>query len=676
MPRTRVRTKLALTLLVPLGSLVLLTTIEIASTSRRRDAVLDQTSLARASIGPSGLVTTLQNELNWASIDLTGFQEQVQIPVSGYEDTRRQTDVALDAFRRHIAGTSASTQATFEPALRGLDSLPDLRDEIDTDTRPHDITNIDYSQQVIDSYNALIIPLLDAAQDVGAEVDDEQLRVGLILSDGVTRQITTVQLIIGRMVKDVLFSPGGIDRRDEILVLIDLRTDLIEQAATMSSASGAYADLPGIDESAELTHRIDDQVLFAIGANQVDINLMVDALSNPDQQPYYAYQDGAQDLINDRADELEAGSLRRQRIMTALAGLTLAVAIAVVVAISRSITRPLISLTQQARSLATQRLPGAVHEVLATPSGSDVHMPELVPVEVRSTDEVAEVAEALNTLQGSALELAVEQAVLRRNIADSLVNLGRRNQNLLARQLDFITQLEANETDPQVLESLFRLDNLATRMRRNAEGLMVLAELDSPRHWPAPVPLLAVIRSALGEVEDFPRVVVHSVGPLSVMGGAAADLAHLLAELVENALIYSPPQRTVEIKGRYGPQREGYTLAIIDRGVGMPPAELDTANRRLNGHESFTVAPSNYLGHYVAGKLAHRHGMPIHLTATPGGGITATVQLPQSLLTDETDGDEAGGASPAAPGPGWPAAVDGGAVPAAFPAAFPGPPPR
>jgi signal transduction histidine kinase len=202
---------------------------------------------------------------------------------------------------------------------------------------------------------------------------------------------------------------------------------------------------------------------------------------------------------------------------------------------------------------------------------------------------------------------------------------------------------------------------------------MVLAELDSPRHWPAPVPLLAVIRSALGEVEDFPRVVVHSVGPLSVTGGAAADLAHLLAELVENALIYSPPQRTVEVKGRYGPQRQGCTLAVIDQGVGMPPAELDTANRRLNGHESFTVAPSNYLGHYVAGKLAHRHGMPIHLSATPGGGITATVQLPQSLLTDGTDG-----ASPAAPGPGWPAPVDGGAVPAAFPsafsAAFPGPP--
>jgi signal transduction histidine kinase len=634
---------LALTLLVPLGSLVLLTAIEVASTSRRRDAVLDQTSLARASIGPSGLVTTLQTELNWASIELSGFDGQVDLPVEGYEDTRRQTDLALDAFRRQIAGAPPAVRAAFGPALGRLDALADLRREIDADPEPHDVTNLDFSQAVFDRYTALIVPLLDAALDAGAEVGDEQLRVGLILSDAVTRQISTVQVVINRMVKDVLFSPGGIDSRDEILLLIDLRTDLIEQADLMDSAAGVYADVPGLEESAALSHVIDDQVLFAIGANDVNLSLLVDTLASPEDQPYYAYRDGVQRIINDRADRLEADAFRRQRTMVTLAGLTLTVAIVVVLAVSRSITRPLVSLTRQARSLATERLPDAVHEVLATPPGADVLMPELVPVEVGSTDEVAEVAEALNTLQGSALGLAVEQAVLRRNIADSLVNLGRRNQDLLARQLDFITQLEANETDPGVLESLFRLDHLATRMRRNAEGLMVLAELDSPRHWPDPVPLLAVIRSALGEVEDFPRVVVHSVGPVSVMGGAAADLVHLLAELVENALIYSPPQRTVEVKGQYGPHREGYTLAVIDQGVGMPPAELDRANRRLNGHESFTVAPSNYLGHYVAGKLAHRHGMPIHLTATPGGGITATVHLPHTLLTE---GDEAPGPEP------------------------------
>jgi len=451
------------------------------------------------------------------------------------------------------------------------------------------------------------------------------------------------------MVKGVLFSPGGIDRRDEILQLIDMRVDLIEQADAMRSASGVYADLPGAEESAALTHRIDDQVLFAIGANQVDLNLMVDTLGNPEEQPYYAYQTAVEEIVSARADDLEDAARSRQRIMLALAGITLAIATVVVAAISRSITGPLLSLAEQARRLAKERLPGAVHQLLAAPAGSDLDQPSLAAVEVRSTDEVAEVADALNTLQSSALDLAAGQAVLRRNIADSLVSLGRRNQNLLARQLDFITQLEANETDPRVLESLFRLDHLATRMRRNAEGLMVLAELDSPRHWPVPVALLDVIRSALGEVEDFPRVVVHSVGPIAVMGSSAADLAHLLAELLENALIYSPPERRVEITGQYGSGREGYTLAVIDQGLGMPPLDLATANRRLDGNESFTVAPSSYLGHYVAGKLARRHGVTIQLSPTASGGITALVHLPPALLTD-------GAAAPPPPAPPLPPA--------------------
>jgi signal transduction histidine kinase len=284
--------------------------------------------------------------------------------------------------------------------------------------------------------------------------------------------------------------------------------------------------------------------------------------------------------------------------------------------------------------LATERLPGAVHQLLVSPSVSEVHEPELPAVAVRSTDEVADVADALNTLQGSVLSLAVAQAVLQRNIADSLISLGRRNQNLLARQIEFITELESDETDPRVLESLFRLDHLATRMRRNAEGLMVLAELDSPRHWTVPVPLMDVIRSALGEVEDYTRVAAHGVGTLAVQGSAAADLAHLLAELIENALVYSSPGQRVDITGQYSPGREGYTLAVIDRGVGMPPGELDIANRRLNGDERFTVTPSSSLGHYVAGKLARRHGVTIHLVATSGGGTTALLLLPPTLLSD------------------------------------------
>jgi hypothetical protein len=250
---------------------------------------------------------------------------------------------------------------------------------------------------------------------------------------------------------------------------------------------------------------------------------------------------------------------------------------------------------------------------------------------VRTRDEVADVATALNTVQDTALDLAVEQAVLRRNIADSFVNLGRRNQNLLGRQLDFITELEASETNPDTLANLFRLDHLATRMRRNAESLLVLAGIEPPRQWAAPVRLTDVIRAALGEVEDYQRVTVRGVDPATIVGSAAADLAHLLAELIENALVFSPPDQTVDIRGRNRP--DGYTLAIIDSGLGMPSNDVVAANRRLAGAESFTIAPSKYLGHYVAGNLAARHDIRVSLDNSPGNGITATIDLPPALLT-------------------------------------------
>jgi signal transduction histidine kinase len=303
--------------------------------------------------------------------------------------------------------------------------------------------------------------------------------------------------------------------------------------------------------------------------------------------------------------------------------------------VSRSITKPLRSLTRQAKEMAERRLPDAVIDILETPLGDDVQVPTVDPVVVHTRDEVADVSTALNTVQDTALDLAVEQAVLRRNIADSFVNLGRRNQNLLGRQLDFITELETNETDPDTLSNLFRLDHLATRMRRNAESLLVLAGIEPPRKWAAPVRLTDVIRAALGEVEDYQRVTVRGVEPATIIGSAAADLAHLLAELIENALVFSPPDQTVDIRGRTRP--DGYTLAVIDSGLGMPQADVAAANRRLAGAESFTIAPSKYLGHYVAGNLAARHNIHVTLDNSPGNGITATIDLPPTLLTTEQD---------------------------------------
>ncbi|WP_436796383.1 ATP-binding protein [Actinospongicola halichondriae] len=282
--------------------------------------------------------------------------------------------------------------------------------------------------------------------------------------------------------------------------------------------------------------------------------------------------------------------------------------------------------------MASTRLPGALRQILETPLGDDVVVPELPPIEVKTRDEVREVVQVLNDVQDRTLALAADQAVLRRNIADSFVNLGRRNQNLLDRQLAFITELEQSETEPEELESLFRLDHLATRMRRNAESLLVLAGVESPRQWADPVACDDVIRASLGEVEDYQRVTVRHLDDVRFAGEAASGLSHVLAELIENALNFSPPTEQVELKGRR--TDDGYLLAIDDDGIGMSPEEIEQANRRLSGEESYTVAPSRYLGHYVAGNLAQRFGIGLRLQDRPAGGVTATVSIPSALLVD------------------------------------------
>jgi K+-sensing histidine kinase KdpD len=252
---------------------------------------------------------------------------------------------------------------------------------------------------------------------------------------------------------------------------------------------------------------------------------------------------------------------------------------------------------------------------------------------------VSDVASALNTVQESALDLAMGQAVMRRNISDSFVNLGRRYQNLLGRQISFITELEQHETDPENLANLFHLDHLATRMRRNAESLLVLGGVQArPQHQPGTsARIIDVIRAALGEVESYQRVVARAVEPVPVAGHAVADLVHLLAELIDNALRYSPPHAIVEIRGRGHHAR--YTLTVIDEGMGMQPDEITRANQRLAGAERFTVAPSKYLGHYVTGHLAARHDIEVHLDGAPLGGVTATIHLPAAILASpERDG--------------------------------------
>ncbi|HVN52020.1 MAG TPA: nitrate- and nitrite sensing domain-containing protein [Acidimicrobiales bacterium] len=309
-------------------------------------------------------------------------------------------------------------------------------------------------------------------------------------------------------------------------------------------------------------------------------------------------------------------------------------ALALIIAfyVSRSLTVPLKKLTSAAYSLSTEKLPGLV-ERLRNPDESATDLSEaLAPIDINTKDEIGQLADAFNSIQHVTIEVAEEQgALLRKGIGDIFINLARRNQTLLDRQIEFIDQLEANEEDPDQLDNLFKLDHLATRMRRNAESLLVLAGAEPPRRRGRPVALADVVRVAIGEVEDFARISLLALDDVTVGGNVAVDLAHLLSELMENATHFSPPDTTVEIVGHRSD--DGYTLSVSDQGIGMSADQLAEANTQLARPPLVGLALSRSLGFIVIGRLAARFAIQVKLTSSPSGGVTALVTLPADLVT-------------------------------------------
>jgi Histidine kinase-, DNA gyrase B-, and HSP90-like ATPase len=640
-PRIPIRVKVAAALVVPLLAMGLMALVEVGGVAHRAREVRSQTELATATIGPSGLITALQNERNWVSAYLVGVDKTMTLEVTGTDRTRRDTDTTLAAFERQLRSPTA--REAYSPAINGLRELEQLRADADAaDTRaPHTMANIGLTTTLFDRYTQLIEPFFDGMARISIATDDRELREGASLTETVTRQIEVLPQLANALAMPATVStaPGdkpGINNPDEIAKVARLQVAFQRQAEDLRAAAGPYAAVAKKFYPVKFTDTILTQATQGIATGQVDVTKFLGNIDVPLDQAYIGYRDHVAAALQHRADQLNATARGRQHDLELLVVLTFGAALALTVLVSLSITRPLRSLTGQATEMAAQLLPDAVAQILRTPMGEDVVVPELAPIRITTRDEVADVAEALSTVQDSALSLAVEQAVLRRNLADSFVNLGRRNQNLLGRQLDLITQLESNETDPDALGDLFRLDHLATRMRRNAESLLVLAGVGPPRNLAGSVRLADVIRAATGEVEDFHRVVVRGVEPVAIMGSAAAALAHLLAELIENALMFSPPNQLVEIHGMRNAGRGGrpgaYTLAIVDYGRGMEAGDITTANRRLAGVESFTIAPSSYLGHFVTGNLAARYDIAVRLQNSLGGGTTATVELPAGLL--------------------------------------------
>ncbi|HEY8525616.1 MAG TPA: ATP-binding protein [Acidimicrobiales bacterium] len=658
--RIPIKVGTAAALTVPLVMLFVVAGLEVSKAAGQRRAVREQTDLATAAIGPSGLVTALQNERNYTIMWMLGTEEAVELPVDGIEESRRLTDEALDAFRAEVERKGGDVERIYTPALEALRELDTVRTRVDEFEGPRVLVDSEYVDGTWHAYSRLVTTLSDQNSQLTIEVADDELRRGVRLIDMASRELDAIAKVVRVALLAAITDDGRLRDRAEIVEASPLKDQAVRgHYAIIGLATGRYEALGEelrVESDATGALPLANEVM---ATGDVDVAAILDAISIQNDESYYGFVHDVSAVVRERADELNAQAMARQRRYIVVAALVLAVAGTVAPLVSRSITRPLRSLTRQAKDLAERRLPAAVRSVLETPPGDDVVVPDLQPVEVAAGDEVAEVADTLNTMQGAALDLAVEQAVLRRNVADAFVSLARRNQNLLNRQLDYITELEANETDTATLTNLFRLDHHATRMRRNTESVLVLAGAEPSRRWTTPVPLVNVVRAALGEVEDFPRVDIREVAPATIVGPAVADLAHLLAELIENALRFSPPTQPVHVQGNR--TADGYLLAVIDAGLGMSLAEIAQANKRLARAEAFTVAPSKYLGHYVAGTLAARHGITVRLHGQPAGGITATVHLPARLLVEEAPAHAELLAPPGGPAAAPPLAATGSA---------------
>jgi len=334
--------------------------------------------------------------------------------------------------------------------------------------------------------------------------------------------------------------------------------------------------------------------------------------------------------ITTRAQPVADATFLRLFLVGGLGLLAVILSIIISVWIGRGLVQQLAALRRSALDLATKRLPSVVQRLRA---GQEVDVSAEAPPLESSGDEIGQVREAFNAVQRTAVEAAVDEAQLRRGISDVFRNLARRSQSLLHRQLALLDTMERRASDPDELENLFRIDHLTTRMRRHSEGLIILSGESPGRGWRHPVPFVDVLRAAVAEVEDYSRIRVSTGSRAALIGPAVADVIHMIAELAENATIFSPPTAPVRIHGDL--VGRGYAIEIEDRGLGIPPEKLAEINNNLAHPPQFDLSGSERLGLFVAGQLALRHDIRITLQGSPFGGTTAIVLIPTALVVTE-----------------------------------------
>ncbi|HEX8861627.1 MAG TPA: nitrate- and nitrite sensing domain-containing protein [Actinomycetes bacterium] len=593
------------------------------STSRQADRV---TKLTEFSLRGTNLAHELERERGLAGRYLEAAPNDPNL--QALRNQEGASDKALADYRKSVdeldvRSLTPAAKDKLSSALGDLNGLADLRHDIGE----HGIG----APGALDIYSTTVADLLNANRDLIGRISNPDLAqaVGAFVS---VSRITELAALERELVSGVLAN-GSFGAGQYSSLTSTLATRSVLQAEFQATATPEQRDVfvqtivgPEVQRAKELQ--------ATVVASQGNGKLTVD----PNQ--WWTVTSAEIDLMHQVAQRLGGSAVSRSRAIENSANLragvdslavllVLALAAGLSLMVARSMLRPLRLLERSAKDVAQNRLPGVVAKLQRSSGEAPDLSHEIEPVTVPSRDEVGEVAAAFNAVNEVAVRVAAEQAALRMSIGDIFLNLARRSQALIDRQLELIDELE-EEADSRTLASLFQLDHLATRMRRNAENLIVLSGAEPPRRWTQPIPLGEVIRGAIAEVEDYQRVALVPMEDVAVPGHAGADIIHLLSELIENATSFSPPGTVVRVGGQ--PAATGYIVEVEDRGLGMSDEELQEANERLANPPAIDFAVSRMLGLFVVSRLARRYGIRVQLRHSSYGGITAMVMLPASVV--------------------------------------------
>jgi signal transduction histidine kinase len=647
-----IRSKLIAAFAVPLIVLVAVAGLEISSTANQMSNVDREASLARASVGPGGTVAALQNERSDAILTVLSLAGNLPTALqglgpssAGVAESPQQivgaTDSDLRAFKADVDQSGAQAQLTYKSAFASASKLlAGARQEWETTSAS---TSKDYQSlatYLYNTYTRVIDEFVNASAGAPAEISDPVLRTGVeALMASMQKTEADWQVTMDLFEAEWTASAG--ESAAVYLATLDYGTDNAYVRRLGSLDTGPFKSAVDVLLASTLNNLLGADVRLAQQGSAAPLTPLVEAFNQtPSNSLGSSVTEGVQTyvdlgntdiakVVNRRATVLHDNAQSQMEAFGTAGAAGAVLGLLLVALVSRSISKPLVDLAHQAGELASTTLPATVQAILdAATTGAEP--PPTPKVRVTSRDEVAGMGTALEAVKKTAVELAVGQAALRRDLADAFVNLGRRNQNLVIRQLEYISEIELKEADPESLEELFRLDHLATRMRRNAESLLILAGTGPAREVPAAAPAEDIARAASAEVEDYKRLRINEFDLAMITGAVTTDLVHIMAELTENALSFSPPGSPVEVYGRF--VESGYVIVIVDSGIGMSQKDLEIANRRLEGHGAEGEVPGRYLGHFVAGRLASRHGIAISLQSARSGGLVARVKIPAYLI--------------------------------------------